>query len=386
MSEFERIYQEAKRKQAEGKSHENNGDGRPAEPVVVTMASVEGRDVSWLWPLAIPRGAVTLLDGDPGLGKSTITTDLAARVSRGWEMPPASGPCEGAEPEGVLLLNAEDDEERTIKPRLVVAGADVAKVHLLKAVLVAGQERPPVLPCDLDLIGELIASHGVGLVVVDPFMAFLDGGIDAHKDQDVRHCLHLLKELGQRTRAAILIIRHLNKLNAGPAIYRGGGSIGITGAARSTLVVGRDPEHRGTLVLASAKSNLGPPPPSLTYSIETVEGVASIAWGKEVDLSADEILAHPAPRPRQSVGGQCADAIRAILAGGVVKESGELDAQLREMGYGKHAIEAGRRLAGVKASRVSFGGKYLVSLADGALAPHHAPPCSPHTNKTGEHG
>src|SRR5262249_22263555 len=192
------------------------------EPVLVRMDTVLPKPVSWLWTGWIPRGALTILDGDPGLGKSTITIDLAARTSRGWLMPPGPGPVEGAEGAGVLLLKAEDDPARTIRPRLDAAGADPSMVFSFEAVRVAGEDHPPVLPWDLEMVEGLIREHEIVLVVIDPFLAYLGGEFDAHKDQDVRRCLHRLMALAQRTGAAIVLVRHLNKLNHSVALYRGG--------------------------------------------------------------------------------------------------------------------------------------------------------------------
>ncbi|HMF15144.1 MAG TPA: AAA family ATPase, partial [Gemmataceae bacterium] len=155
-----------------------NGDGKHAdeklEPVIRRVEDVKKLPVEWLWNARVPRGMVSLCDGDPGCGKSTLSCDLAARVSRGWAMP--SEPADGQvkKPAGVLLLNAEDDPERTIRPRLDAASADVKRVHILTAIrLGADDERPPVLPYDLPLIEDFIRDEGIALVVVDPFMAFL---------------------------------------------------------------------------------------------------------------------------------------------------------------------------------------------------------------------
>jgi hypothetical protein len=263
----------------------------PNEAEVRTMKNIIAKPVEWLWRHTIPRGAITMLDGDPGLGKSTITTDVAARVSRGWAMPPGGGP-NGSEPAGVLLLSAEDDAATTIRPRLEAAGADLGRVHILDAIRHGDDTAPPVLPWDLPVIEDTMTRLGVALLVIDPFLAFLDGDLDAHKDQDVRRCLHRLKEVAERTRAAIMLVRHLNKLTGGAAIYRGGGSIGITGAARSSLVVGRHPDNPSVCVLAGIKSNLGPLRRSITYSHEPAGDVSRIAWGGECDLAADDILGH----------------------------------------------------------------------------------------------
>jgi hypothetical protein len=327
----------------------------------MTMADVQPHPVEWLWRPWIPRPGLTLLDGDPGLGKSTLLIDLAARVSCGWTMPSGGDPAQV--PAGVLLLSAEDDPERTIRPRLDAAGADVSRVHLLAAIRDGDEERPPVLPWDLALVESRIAGRQIVLVIVDPFMAYLDGEIDAHRDQDVRRCLHGLKLLAERTGVAIVIIRHLNKLVGGPALYRGGGSIGITGAVRSALVVGRDPKDPHTCVLAPVKCNLAAKPKALTYGLEPVGDVARVGWGGETDLEADDILVHVGGRRKQTTREQCAQAIRDIVAAGVM-ESGELDRQLKERGYSGNAIRDGRRLAKVKANRVGYGaeGKWMVSI------------------------
>jgi hypothetical protein len=319
---------------------------RPA-PVLIEMSAVQPSKTSWLWDKFIPRRALTILDGDPGLGKSTLTLDLAARVSRGWTMPPAGGQGNGAEPAGVLLLSAEDDPEQTLRPRLDAAGADVSRVKLFGAVRIGDEERPPVLPWDMALIESAIIEQGIVLVVVDPFMAFLDGELDSHRDQDVRRCLHQLKELAQRTGAAILLVRHLNKVGHNVAMYRGGGSIGIIGAARSALIVGRDPDDPQARVLASVKSNLGPMPRSLVYHTETVGDVSRIAWGEETDLTANDILGHPDSRGVKSRPEQCADIIRAVLAKGPV-DSGDLDARCKAAGFTEYAIRQARKELGVR--------------------------------------
>ncbi len=328
----------------------------PPTAAVRTLAAVQARPVEWMWEQWIPRGAITILDGDPGLGKSTLTLDLAARVSRGWPMPPAAGCDAVSTPAGVLLLNAEDSPETTIRPRLAAAGADLARVHVLDAVRQGEDERPPVLPHDLDLIADEMRTRGARLLVVDPLLAFMDGQLDAHKDQDVRRCLHRLKILAESTGAAVLIIRHLNKLIGGPALYRGGGSIGITGAARSALLVGRHPAEPHQCVLASAKCNLSARPASLAYTHEPEGDVARIGWVGTVDLEADDILGHPGGRRRESAGEQAAKLIRDFLAAGP-KSAADLEEALVQGGFGERAGKIGRKLAGVRTWRVGFGGE-----------------------------
>lgn len=317
------------------------------------VADVQARQTRWLWRDRIPLGALTILDGDPGLGKSTITADLAARVSRGGAMPPACGRTDLDGPAVILILNAEDAPEETIRPRLDAAEADVSRIHLIEATRFSEQdERPPVLPVDLDLLEQLAVETGAVLIIIDPFMAYLDGELDSHRDQDVRRCLHRLKMLAERTGAAILLVRHLNKLTGGPALYRGGGSIGISGAARSVLIVGRNPANPQEMIFAPTKCNLCAAPPALTYSIATAEnGVSVIGWGDETTLTADEILGHR--RQGQTVAQDCAEMLADLLTEGPRPAKG-IEEELRANGHTPNAIRAAKKL--LKAQTYREGG------------------------------
>ncbi len=158
-------------------------------------------------------------------------------------------------------------------------------------------------------------------------------------------------------------MRHLNKLNGGPALYRGGGSIGIIGAVRSALLVGRNPADPHQCVLAPSKCNLAAAPRSLLYSHEPVGDVARIGWAGETDLTADDILGHAGGRIRQNNAEQCTEAIRELLAAGAM-ESSALDGELAKRGYSERAAKAGRKLAGVRVRRVGFGpaGRWMAAL------------------------
>jgi len=345
--------------------HEPEPKAEPAiAPVFVRLADVEPCAVAWLWHYWIPLGAVTLFDGDPGRGKSTIALDLAARVTRGWAMPPAGGACEGAEPAGVMILSAEDDLRNTIRPRFDAAGGDVTRVTILTAVRQGDEERPPVLPWDLQLVRQRIVDDGIVMVVVDPLMAFLDGEINAHKDQDVRRCMHRLMLLATETGVAVVLIRHLNKLGHNIALYRGGASIGIVGAARSALIVGTDPNNPNVRVLASNKSNLGPRPQSLTYELVTRGDVSYIGWGEETDLTANDILSHAEAGGKRSVADQCALAMKDILAGVTRVASADLEGQLQAMGFSAATVKRARQQLKVRAAKSSHDGSWYVEMPE----------------------
>jgi hypothetical protein len=324
-----------------------SGEGTSSTPGTVCFADIEEMPIEWLWEWWIPRGALTVLDGDPGLGKSTITTDLAARVSRGWPMPPdVSGDLDNG-PADVLLTSAEDDPARTTRKRLREAGADLQRVHSLDVICCGAEARPLVLPEDLVHIEAEIRRVQAVLWTLDPMMAFLSGSVDAHRDQDVRRVLYQFRLLAERTGCAVLVVRHLNKLSGGPALYRGGGSIGITGAARSALIVGRDPQDPKRRVLASNKLNLGPTPKSRVYSLEPAGQVARIAWGEECDLTAEDILGQPGQRSGEERAEDCADFLREALVSGPQPVK-EIEALLKSLGYGGKVVRAARRAVGVK--------------------------------------
>lgn len=331
---------------------EGKGQDRIAGAVLRCVADVQPERVDWLWLHRIPLGKMTVLDGDPGLGKSTLTLDLAARVSRGTPMPDQA---ERREPAGVILLSAEDGIADTIRPRLEAAGADLTRVEVLTAVRDAeGLSRPPRVPDDVSMIREAALRSGARLIVLDPLMAFLGGKVDSHRDQDVRSALHLVAELAEETGAAVLVVRHLNKTQGGHAVYRGGGSIGIIGAARAGLIVGPDPKDETRRVLAVSKSNLGPVPPSLAYRLVPVGETSTISWEGDADCSAGEMLA---AQREDSEGGESRSEIEAFLrealADGPVairklqREAEQAGIQYRTLNRALHRIGAKRTKAGM---------------------------------------
>src|SRR5215208_6657852 len=283
---------------AENRNRVNIKDGlertaeelRPEE-IGKLLSGVEAEKVSWLWPSWLALGKLALVDGDPGLGKSAMTLDLAARVSAGMAFPDGAE----CEPAGVVLLSAEDGLADTIRPRLDAAGADTSRILALATVPDEnGHDRLLSIPEDLPLIEKGITRVRAGLIIVDPLMAFLSGDTNSHRDQDVRRALAPLAGLAERTGAAVLVIRHLNKASANNPLYRGGGSIGIIGAARMAFVVGKDPQDENRRVLAPTKSNLAMPPQSLMFGLEEAEsGSVRVNWLGSSAVSAKDLLATP---------------------------------------------------------------------------------------------
>lgn len=326
--------------------------GELASGRLIELATVEPERVRWLWEGRVPRGKLTVLDGDPGLGKSLVTLDLAARVTTGATMPDGSpGP---NEPSGVLLLSAEDDPADTIRPRLDAAGANVGHMLVLRAVADAeGSERPPTI-ADLDDIRRAIEHVGAALVVVDPLMAYLPGSTDSYRDQDVRTLLAPLAALASRTGAAIVIVRHLNKAGGGNPLYRGGGSIGIVGAARSGLLVARDPDDETgrRRVLASTKCNLAVQPQALAYTVETAGEVPRIHWEGTTPHTAAQLVAE-----RHDEDGGVLGEARAWLEGELAdgpRPTRELQRAAREAGIRERTLD--RAKAALRVRAIKTGG------------------------------
>jgi hypothetical protein len=260
------------------------------------LADVEPERVSWLWPTRIPAGKVVTLDGDPGLGKSTLALSIAATVTLGGIWPDGTR-CDY--PGAVLLMSAEDGLADTVRPRLDAAGADVTKVHAIEGVPIVDEHgertlRPPTLD-DVTALDEAITRTGARLLVIDVVMAYLPTGTDSHKDQDIRRVLSRLAALADRTGCTVLLLRHLNKASGRDPLYRGGGSIGIVGAARAGLLVAPDPDDPERRVLASVKSNLGPAPESLAYRLVGAgdHGAARVQWEGQTNHTARTLLSEP---------------------------------------------------------------------------------------------
>src|SRR5215475_8030502 len=203
--------------------------GRNGTTPATRMDTVLVEHVDWLWHRRIPLGKLTLLDGDPGLGKTALTLDLAARLSTGAPLE-ADGRC--ATPAGVVILNAEDGLGDTLRPRLDAAGADCARIVAFDL------EHLPMLPAGIPLLHDAIRAVDASLLLIDPLMAVLAASCDAYRDQDVRLLLNPLIALAKDIGVAILLVRHWTKAPGHKALYRGSGSIAFNAAGRSGLTLG----------------------------------------------------------------------------------------------------------------------------------------------------
>ena len=281
--------------------------------MLTKLADVAPEPINWLWPGRIARGKVTLLAGDPGLGKSFVSLDVAARVSTGTPWPESSWPIDqrppafhshgaGRRPPGdVLLLSAEDGLADTIRPRLDALGADPSRIFALEGIVRGGDasgHSPFDLSLDLSTLGSILADlPNPSLIVIDPVTAYL-GSADEHKNAQVRSVLHPLADLAAAHGAAVLMVTHLNKAtDKGNAAYRTMGSLAFLAAARGGWLVSKDRGDPSLRQLTPIKNNIGPDRLGLSYRIDSPTG--RLLWEPgPSDLTADAALSgRPGPPP-----------------------------------------------------------------------------------------
>jgi hypothetical protein len=322
------------------------------------LSEIEALPVDWLWQGYIPAGMLTILDGDPGIGKSTLTDDLAARASSGRTMPDGSP---GHPPAGVVLLSAEDDPARTIRPRLEAAGADLDRIVLLSLPAGGGDLRPPMITkTDLAKVELALTDESVSLLVLDPLVAYMPDGTDTNRDHNVRPVLALLKSLAERAGCAVIGVRHLRKSGGDNPLYRGGGSIAFTGIVRAELLLAHDPQDptRERRVLAATKASLGPMPPSLAFHLVTEPGRnhPRVAWDGVSAHDAWSLSAVPAIEGSTSAIDEAVGVLREILASGPQPAS-MAKRQAATAGVAGRTLDRAKAKLGIKVSHVGKPGE-----------------------------
>jgi hypothetical protein len=263
-------------------------------PLVECASKLEPRPVTWLWPGRLARGKLSVIDGDPEIGKSLITLDLCARITTGQSFPDGAA---AIPPSNVLILNGEDGAEDTVVPRLRGLGADLDRVFILRKEL-PDKAEPFQLPTHTDYLDRAMAETGAVFAVLDPVVAFLGASTNVAGDISVRRVLRPLAQICARHGCHTAMVRHLNKSGGFHAMYRGGGSIGLVASCRSAFLCARAP-HDPCSVFAHIKNNLGPRQASLSYRIEAgPSGLPVLEWLGEHPLSADQLLTAAGLKPR----------------------------------------------------------------------------------------
>jgi len=304
----------------------------------------------------------TLLEGDPGLGKSTAAIDIAARLTTGRPMPWADRPELPAS--NVLILSLEDSLAATAVPRLIAAGADLTRVtfwdHERLIDPDTGQDlgpRSPSFPQDIPALERHLTETGARLVIIDVLFGYINSKTDSYRDQDTRTITAPLKALAEELHFSILALRHYRKSRDGSAINAGGGSIGWAGAARSVLAVGRDPENDERAVLAVTKLSVAKHPDSLAFRLVSSnptnrDAPARIEWDGPVDVTANDLVAqHREPSTKR-------DEIKAVITERMTNgpmDAGVMESTIRSLGYAKSTWDRARKELGIRSGRVKDG-------------------------------
>jgi hypothetical protein len=327
------------------------------------LSDVSESSVEWLWKNRIPLGKLTMIDGNPGDGKSVMTMDLAARITTTGEMPDG----ETCETGGVVVLNAEDDPSDTILPRIVAAGGDPSRVNVIGMIPCDGgrARRVPALPRDVPLIAAACKRVEAKLVIVDPVMNYLHADAKSNSDQDVRRCLMPLKDMAETLNIAVVIVRHLNKSAGASALYRGAGSIGFVGLCRQALFVGRCPDSPEMRVLAATKSNLGPMADSLQFKLAgDRKGRCVVGWCGTSTHTADDLVAVKKEDEDAGAVDDAKEILASILKDGKMAAA-DVVKQAARAGVSSMTLRRARIALGVRVRRKGFGaeGKWYWELS-----------------------
>lgn len=315
----------------------------PATPVLVRLSDVTPRQVQWLWPGRIPLGKISIIAGDPGLMKSMLSLDMAARVSRGLPWPDG-----GNAPLGdVLLLTAEDDLDDTVRPRLDTLGADVNRITALTMIWTPEGERAFNLHEHLPMLEQALTPE-TRLVIIDPVLAFT-GGTDTHVSAQVRGVLAPLAKLAQQTQVSVTGIIHLNKKIAGNAFQRILASIDFSAAPRSVLLVGEDGDDPTLRHFAVVKNNLAAPAETLTY-----RWTDGFTWTGKSDLTAHQLLAAPADGEGRTALIEAKEILEDLLSCGPMPPT-EIRKAAAAAGVKEATLRGAKDALGVRSVRIGFG-------------------------------
>ena len=308
------------------------GIRKPAKPArsvpVICMDDVEQTEVDWLWYPYIPFGKLTIVQGNPGEGKTFFAMQLAAACTNQKFLPDM----EPFEPFNMIFQTAEDGLGDTVKPRLVSSGAD------LKRVLVIDDAENPLTLAD-DRIEKAIRENNAKLMVIDPLQAFLGANVDMNRANEVRPVFRKLADIAQSTGCAIVMIGHLNKASGTQSTYRGLGSIDIAAVVRSILFVGKVKDDPTTRVIVHEKSSLAPPGQSLAFSLGDQKG---FRWIGAYDISAEDLLAGGEGTKAELKQEQAIKLIYEFLADGKKVSIAEINKEAIERGISERTVRLAR--------------------------------------------
>lgn len=313
---------------------------------LLTMSDIPAEEVRWLWYPYLPRGKITIIQGDPGEGKTTFVLALASLLTRGLSVP---GNTESQPPMNIIYQTAEDGLADTVKPRLTALGADCSRVLVI-------DESERELTLSDRRLAQAIQETGAGLLVLDPIQAYLGDGVDMHRANEVRPIFKRLGQLAEQTGCAIVLVGHMNKMQGAKSAYRGLGSIDFRAAARSVLLVGRSKDDAETRVVVHDKSSLAPEGASILFSLHADTG---FSWSGFCDTTASELLSGSSPAATKTE--QAERLLLELLEKGEIS-SEELVRRSSALGISERTLKIAKQNQGVVSVR--RGGRWYAKLPD----------------------
>lgn len=302
---------------------------------LISMDTIPIEEVTWLLKPFIPYGKITIIQGDPGEGKTTLVLQIIAALTTGrpiWDGLPETKRIH------VIYQTAEDGLSDTIKPRLVAAGADCARVLVI-------DDSEKALTLDDDRLEQALEQTGARLVVLDPIQGYIGSGVDMHRANEIRPLMHRLAKLAEKYSCAVILIGHMNKNSGDKSSYRGLGSIDFQAAARSVLVVGRIKDDPTLRVVCPTKSSFAPEGKAVAFRLDPEQG---FQWVGQYDISADELLSGSS-RGHKMRAAQ--DFLKEILADGAVPQT-EIETAAEKAGIKPKTLRNARYELGVVSSKV----------------------------------
>lgn len=304
------------------------------EVKLISMDMVQSQQVEWLWYPYIPFGKITIVQGDPGEGKTTFALNLAARISKGERF--GQEDTTGV-PLSVIYQTAEDGLSDTVKPRLEEAKADCSRILVI-------DDREKSLTMDDDRLEKAINATGARLLILDPIQAYLGGGVDMNRANEARDMTKKLSQLAERTGCAVLLIGHMNKASGVKAAYRGIGSIDFFAVARSVLLVARVAEQENIRVLAQIKSNLAEEGQPIAFERRKDE----FRYMGAYDITIDELLCGYCKTNKIQ---QAKQLIKGLYGKNVLISSADMEQKAEAIGVSKRTLDMAKKELNIKSKR-----------------------------------
>ncbi len=357
---MDRAAEELKETLSQSQCPSLSANGRAlGHPNVLCLADVAPEGVRWLWRPYVPLGKLTLLEGDPGVGKTWLALRLAAIVSTGAGFPDPEQdgrPGEVRAPASVLYMTAEDGLHDTLRPRLDVCQADAGRVFALTGHRVTGADgydrEEPVYLHNTVVLKTALQWIRPELVIVDPLQGFLGETVDMHRANEVRPILSGIAKLAEEFGSAFVLVRHLAKSQQDRAVYRGLGSIDFAAAARSILLVGQDPQNPSGRAVCHIKSSLAPVGPSIGYELKDGE----FLWSGVSSLTAQDLLRPDIEDDEQGALAEARSFLKGVLTDGPVPARDVLN-QAKKAGVAEKTLRRAKEQLAIRTYKGEGEGK-----------------------------